>query len=58
MNNQSIQSLLQQFALFKDLSDHEMMPIVNIAKSRQYQAGTHVFMQGILWQTFTLSKKE
>jgi len=46
MNNQSIQSLLQQFALFKDLSDHEMMPIVNIAKSRQYQAGTHVFMQG------------
>lgn len=45
MENQSIQSLLQQFPLFKDLSDEEMMPIVNLAKSHKYRAGTHVFMQ-------------
>lgn len=45
MNNQSIQNLLQQFTLFKDLSDNEMMPIVSLAKYHSYREGTHIFMQ-------------
>ncbi|NLY81135.1 MAG: Crp/Fnr family transcriptional regulator [Lysinibacillus sp.] len=45
MNNQSVQALLQQFSLFKDLSNQEMVPIVNLAKYRQYREGSHIFMQ-------------
>lgn len=46
MNKTSIQELLQKFALFKGLSDEEMLPIVNLAKNRIYRQGTHIFMQG------------
>ncbi|GGB39894.1 cyclic nucleotide-binding domain-containing protein [Virgibacillus dakarensis] len=46
MNSQSIQELLQKVPLFKDLTDYEMEPIVDLAKSRIYRRGTHIFMQG------------
>lgn len=46
MNSQSIKELLQKFHLFKDLTDYEMEPIVELAKSRTYRHGTHIFMQG------------
>lgn len=46
MNTQSIQELLQRFPMFKDLTDFEMEPIINLAKNRIYRSGTHIFMQG------------
>lgn len=46
MNTQSIQELLQTFPIFKDLTDYEMEPIIDLAKSRLYKRGTHIFMQG------------
>lgn len=46
MNPQSIQDLLQKFTLFKDLTNEEMSSIVELAKSRRYKKGTHIFMQG------------
>lgn len=42
----SIQDLLQRFSLFKDLTDEEMEPIIDLAKTRLYRQGTHIFMQG------------
>ncbi|MYL46202.1 cyclic nucleotide-binding domain-containing protein [Virgibacillus halodenitrificans] len=32
--------------MFKDLTDFEMEPIINLAKNRIYRSGTHIFMQG------------
>ncbi|MEC5423623.1 Crp/Fnr family transcriptional regulator [Virgibacillus sp. C22-A2] len=46
MNTKSVQELLQSFPLFKDLTDFEMEPILDIAKNRTYRSGTHIFMQG------------
>ncbi|WP_188455310.1 Crp/Fnr family transcriptional regulator [Virgibacillus oceani] len=46
MNSQSIKELLQKVPLFKDLTDYEMEPIVDLAKFRMYRHGTHIFMQG------------
>ncbi|MFD1037702.1 Crp/Fnr family transcriptional regulator [Virgibacillus byunsanensis] len=46
MNPQSIKDLLQKFTLFKDLSDFEMEPILDLANHRLYRHGTHIFMQG------------
>ncbi|WP_099157192.1 Crp/Fnr family transcriptional regulator [Virgibacillus ndiopensis] len=46
MNSQSIKNLLQKVPLFKDLTDYEMEPIVELAKFRMYRHGTHIFMQG------------
>jgi len=46
MNPTSIQNLLQQFTLFKGLSDEEIEPIISLAQNRRYQNGTHIFMQG------------
>ncbi len=46
MSPESIRELLQQFPMFKDLTKDEMMPIVDIAKSRFFPQGTHVFMHG------------
>ncbi len=46
VNTQSIQELLQKVPLFKDLTDYEMEPIVELAKHRMYRHGTHIFMQG------------
>ncbi|WP_226037670.1 Crp/Fnr family transcriptional regulator [Aquibacillus saliphilus] len=46
MNAQSVKQLLQKFTIFKDLTSDEMTPIVELAKSRRYKKGTHVFMQG------------
>lgn len=46
MNQQSVKELLHSVPLFKDLTDDEMEPIVDLAKSRRYRVGSHVFMQG------------
>lgn len=46
MNNYSAKELLQHFTLFKDLTDVEMEPIVELVHNRMYRRGTHIFMQG------------
>lgn len=46
MNARSIQELLQSVPLFKDLTDDEMVPILELAQSRRYHRGSHIFMQG------------
>src|SRR5699024_3308429 len=43
---ETVKELLQRFPLFKDLTDEEMEPIIEIAKNRTYRQGTHIFMQG------------
>jgi len=45
MNVESIQALLQRFSLFKDLTNTEIEPILDLAKNRFYRQGTHIFMQ-------------
>lgn len=42
----SVKDLLQQFPLFKHLTDEEMEPVLEIARNRIYRKGTHLFMQG------------
>ncbi|WP_138416469.1 Crp/Fnr family transcriptional regulator [Aquibacillus sediminis] len=46
MHSLSIQGLLQKVPLFKDLTDEEMKPIIELAQTRAYRKGTHIFMQG------------
>ncbi|UJL47612.1 Crp/Fnr family transcriptional regulator [Virgibacillus sp. NKC19-16] len=46
MRTHTVQELLQRFSMFKDLTDFEMEPIVNLAKNRIYRQKTHIFMQG------------
>lgn len=46
VNESTIQNLLQQFPIFKDLTNLEMKPILEIANHRMYRQGTHIFMQG------------
>ena len=46
MNSESVQDLLQRFAIFKDLTNFEMEPIIDLAKNRTYRQGSHIFMQG------------
>jgi len=46
MKTSTIQQLLQNVPLFKDLTDYEMDPIVDLAKHRLYRHCTHIFMQG------------
>ncbi|TQS75821.1 Crp/Fnr family transcriptional regulator [Ornithinibacillus gellani] len=46
MNSSSIKNLLQKFPIFKDLTDAEMEPILDLAKHRMYRTGSHIFMQG------------
>jgi len=46
VNEATIQRLLQQFPIFKDLTDSEMKPMLEIANHRMYRQGTHIFMQG------------
>ncbi|SET14845.1 CRP/FNR family transcriptional regulator, anaerobic regulatory protein [Oceanobacillus limi] len=46
MNIQTVKELLQKFPIFKDLTDGEMEPILDLAKHRMYRQGTHIFMQG------------
>lgn len=45
MNTSKVQQLLQRFPIFKDLTDNEMEPILEIANRRMYRRGTHIFMQ-------------
>lgn len=46
MNQKSVKELLQRFPLFKNLTDYEMEPVLDIARNRLYRQGTHLFMQG------------
>ena len=46
MNKESIRKLLQRFPFFKNLTEYEIDPIVDLAKHRLYRNGSHVFMQG------------
>jgi len=46
MNTATIKKLLRNFPIFKDLSEYELDPIVDLAKHRVYPNGTHIFMQG------------
>ncbi|MFC4024343.1 Crp/Fnr family transcriptional regulator [Oceanobacillus longus] len=46
MFSMSIKELLQRFTLFKNLTDYEMEPIIDLAKNRMFRQGTHIFMQG------------
>lgn len=46
MYRETVKELLQRFPLFKNLTDYEMEPILNIAKNRTYRQHTHIFMQG------------
>lgn len=46
MNPNSVKELLQRFPLFKNLTDSEMEPVLEIAGNRLYRQGSHLFMQG------------
>jgi len=46
MNTKSIRNLLQRFPIFKNLTEYEIEPIVELAKQRMYPNGSHIFMQG------------
>lgn len=46
MYRETVKELLQRFPLFKNLTDYEIEPILNIAKNRKYRQNTHIFMQG------------
>jgi CRP/FNR family transcriptional regulator, cyclic AMP receptor protein len=46
MTPNAIRELLQRFALFKGLTEEEMVPIVELAKHRFFLQGTHIFMHG------------
>lgn len=46
MNQNSVKQLLQRFPLFKNLTDEEMEPMLEIARNRVYRQGIHLFMQG------------
>ena len=46
MYRETVKELLQRFLLFKNLTDYEIEPILNIAKNRKYRQNTHIFMQG------------
>lgn len=45
MNKQMVEGLLRKFDIFKDLSDIEMEPIIELTKYRTQPKGTHVFFQ-------------
>lgn len=46
MKHHSIKELLHSVPIFMDLTDDEIEPIVELAKTRRYRGGSHVFMQG------------
>lgn len=46
MRSHSTRTFLQGFSIFKNLSNFEIEPIIDIAIRQQYQDGTHIFMQG------------
>ncbi|MDY0396068.1 Crp/Fnr family transcriptional regulator [Virgibacillus halophilus] len=45
MKKETIKDLLHRFMIFKDLTDFEMEPIVDLAKNRPFRKGSHIFMQ-------------
>ncbi|WP_338470050.1 Crp/Fnr family transcriptional regulator [Niallia sp. XMNu-256] len=45
MNNEQIKNVLSEFSLFRNLSDDEIYKIVDISISREWNKGSHVFLQ-------------
>lgn len=45
MHKEEIKNVLSEFALFRELSNHEIYNIVDISISREWKKGSHVFMQ-------------
>jgi CRP-like cAMP-binding protein len=46
MSSISITKLLHSFTIFKELTDDELQPIIDISQTRSFEPRTHVFMQG------------
>ncbi|MEQ6388250.1 Crp/Fnr family transcriptional regulator [Bacillaceae bacterium S4-13-58] len=46
MAHTSVKELLHNVPLFNDLTEEEMTPILDMAMTRRYRTGSHVFMQG------------
>src|SRR3954471_808847 len=45
MNKEQIKNVLSEFSLFRELSEHEIYKIVDISISREWNKGSHVFLQ-------------
>lgn len=45
MNNFEIKGVLSEFSLFRNLDENELQKIVDISISREWNRGSHVFMQ-------------
>lgn len=45
MNKEQIKDVLSEFSLFRNLSEHEIYQIVDISISREWNKGSHVFLQ-------------
>ncbi|MCQ6273922.1 Crp/Fnr family transcriptional regulator [Bacillus sp. V3B] len=45
MNKEQIKDVLSEFSLFRELSEHEIYKIVDISISREWNKGSHVFLQ-------------
>ena len=45
MNKEQIKDVLSEFSLFRNLSEHEIYKIVDISISREWNKGSHVFLQ-------------
>ena len=45
MNKEQIKDVLAKFSLFRDLSEQEIYKIVDISISREWNKGSHVFLQ-------------
>lgn len=45
MNKEQIKEVLSEFSLFRELSDEEIYKIVEISISREWNKGSHVFLQ-------------
>lgn len=46
MNAATVRKLLRHFPIFKDLTEYEIDPIIDLAKHRMYPNGSHIFMEG------------
>lgn len=46
MNSNSVKLLLQQFPLFRSLTENEINLIVRLAVTREYKKDSHIFFQG------------
>ena len=45
MKKEQIKDVLSEFSLFRELCEHEIYKIVDISISREWNKGSHVFLQ-------------